>query len=167
MPETSNLTVGGVCVSHTVGAGFSVVLDPAAARPFDAASALALSEWLRSKAHDEVDYLKITRWREERRLKRDEKAVEAAGDAGRVRRYWYGFYSRSASPVKPPPFPLWHPIPSARDTFNTLLDTAASPAALVLEYFPDARERWCFEKHQDWRPDEELFPWPAEVRSGS
>lgn len=165
MSETSSLTVGGLRVSHVIGSGFSAALD-LAPRAFDPAEALALAEWLKSRALDEIDHSRTARWREERRMKRDEKAAEAVGLAGVVRRWWYCFYTRSGQVAKAPTFLVWSDPAGLRDTFMALIDTEGSPAALVLESWPDARERWCFEKSSQWCPDEERFPRPKESPGG-
>ncbi len=146
------LSVGNVQVEHHEGEGFSVVR--LGAGMLDPAEALALAEWLRSKAHDEIQVRRTLQYRAERQLKREEKKTESYGT---VKRFWYSFYTETEQPRKPFPFPVFKggaPADGVRDAIVlcVLVDAVTPPHLLVGEHWPDAQERFCAEKTSDWTP---------------
>jgi hypothetical protein len=146
----------GVAVSFERDTGFRFrLLSENALEPPEA---LALAEWLRTRAHQELDRRKVLSWREERRIKREEKRDEIELP---MRRFWCAFSVTGASPISTDQLRLWpFPIWVVGAEFFTLVDARVmNPKGLLEATFGDAvRFRFSVEKNLDWTPDESRFP---------
>lgn len=156
-----SITLGGLTLTYVEGEGVSAKVGHLLSKPLDPAETFTLAEWLRSRSHEEDEVRKFLRYAKVRHTKQDEKRELALFEF--PRRYWFGFFTTRPEPRGRFPFPVWVApatvFPRLGDrALVTLIESVRAPLAVVLDYWSDAKERFCAVKEAGWEPPADKFP---------